>query len=208
MKKIIFILLLLAVNITAHGQSVFLDKETNEKLKLPTITYDKFQDITWYQSGIIGLTNSDVYNISVASMDLSFGCYGNTGENPCKTTNFLLTFSYSPENNGIQPFDYQNSNVICLADNSRLLLGRMKVNYNSNYRRYSGTLNLSAAKLKQIVWAKDIEFLVGVVAFKKLDSYELETLGNFYKLAMKAYQKTKPLNEQKQKTNSTKKSKV
>src|ERR1043165_2508973 len=80
------------------------------------ISYNRIRDVTWYSSDSILLSGAGV------SMELGFGCVGDTGESPCVPSQVTLSFM----NVLSRSLDHTRTDLFILADCERFQ-GQLKV---------------------------------------------------------------------------------
>lgn len=136
------------------------------------ISYNRIRDTTWYSSDSILLSGAGV------SMELGFGCVGDTAESPCVPSQVILTFM----NVLGRSLDYTRKGLFVLADRERFQ-GQLKVTYNTNLREYVAETSISLALLRQLAKAESIEIQVGH-GEAALSKEDIATIGSFYNIAV------------------------
>jgi hypothetical protein len=124
-------------------------------------------------------------------MTAQFGCTGDSGQKPCLPNQVVLVFSYTnffsrgEYTYKYPPFNYQQRSVIAIADGKRTPLGILSVNSKAESGSVSvrGILAVSLQTFRQLAFASSVEMKVGILPVT-LTSVDLETLANFYNLAI------------------------
>lgn len=136
------------------------------------ISYNRIRDVTWYSSDSILLSGAG------ASMELGFGCVGDTGESPCVPSQVTLSFM----NAFSRSIDHTRKELFILADRERFQ-GRLRVTYNTNLREYVAETSISLALLRQLAKAESIEIQVGH-GEASLSKEDIGKIGSFFNMAV------------------------
>ena len=156
------------------------------------ITYDRFQDVTWYEMQSIkvqGWANEEgsMFHSPPISINAMFACKGNTDEKPCTPTAIMFAFGYEMiYQYHVLPFTYQSSDVIAISDGQRIPFGRMNVTSGRSVLgdfEAKGTLPVSLQTLRRLATANSIEMRIGVAPVV-LETKDIESLGSFYNMAV------------------------
>lgn len=156
------------------------------------ITYDRFQNVTWYEMQSIrvqGWANEEgsMTHSPPISINAMFSCKGNTDEKPCTPAAIMFVFGYKMDYQyHVLPFNYQSNDVIAIADGQRIPFGRMNVTNGRSVLgdfEAKGTLPVSLQTLRRLAAANSIEMRIGVAPVV-LAIEDIKSLGSFYNMAV------------------------